>query len=183
MHACVVVSLLTGARTEELRALTWRHLDLEGDLNGMPPKPLSIQLWPFLRAGGETKTKRSRRTLELPELCIDALREHRCSGRLGGFGVDTPRELRHRFVALLSSSGVPIEDIAHLVDHASTNVTEKGYRKELQPVLSLERRQWMRCSAVPSNWSVRLESCGRRGADRVWPTGQPIQRQRGQKCA
>ena len=31
MHAYVVVSLLTGARTEELRALTWSHLDLEGD--------------------------------------------------------------------------------------------------------------------------------------------------------
>ena len=29
------------------------------------------------RAGGETKTKRSRRTLELPALCVDALREHR----------------------------------------------------------------------------------------------------------
>ena len=34
MHAYVVVSLLTGARTEELRALTWSHLDLEGDARG-----------------------------------------------------------------------------------------------------------------------------------------------------
>ena len=30
MRAYVVVSLLTGARTEELRALTWTHVDLEG---------------------------------------------------------------------------------------------------------------------------------------------------------
>lgn len=37
----------------------------------------------------------------------------------------TPRELRHSFVSLLSSTGVPIEDIAHLVGHASTSVTEK----------------------------------------------------------
>ena len=77
MHAYVVVSLLTGARTEELRALTWSHLDLEGDASGLPPTPPSIQLWRSVRAGGETKTKRSRRTLELPALCIDALREHR----------------------------------------------------------------------------------------------------------
>jgi integrase len=77
MHAYVVVSLLTGARTEELRALTWSHLDLEGDMSGMPPTPPSIQLWRSVRAGGETKTKRSRRTLELPTLCVDALREHR----------------------------------------------------------------------------------------------------------
>jgi hypothetical protein len=34
--------------------------------------------------------------------------------------------------SLLSSSGVAIEDIAHLVGHASTNVTEKVYRKELR---------------------------------------------------
>jgi integrase len=32
------VSLLTGARTEELGALTWSHVDLEGE-------PPSVQLW------------------------------------------------------------------------------------------------------------------------------------------
>jgi hypothetical protein len=47
----------------------------------------------------------------------------------------TPRELRHRFVSLLSSAGIPIEDIAHLVGHANTRTTEKVYRKELRPVL------------------------------------------------
>jgi integrase len=48
----------------------------------------------------------------------------------------TPRELRHSFVSLLSSSGMPIEDIAHLVGHANTRVTELVYRKELRPVLT-----------------------------------------------
>jgi integrase len=48
----------------------------------------------------------------------------------------TPRELRHSFVSLLSSSGMPIEEIAHLVGHANTRVTELVYRKELRPVLS-----------------------------------------------
>ena len=38
----------------------------------------------------------------------------------------TPRELRHSFVSLLSSSGVPIEDIAHLVGHASTKRHREG---------------------------------------------------------
>jgi integrase len=133
MHASW--SQLTGARTEELRALTWSHLDLEGDLSGMPPKPLSIQLWPFLRAGGETKTKRSRRTLELPEVCIVALREHRCSGRLGGFGADTPR-ITAQFRRPALQLRCAVVDIAHLVGHSSTNVTEKIYRKEQRPVLS-----------------------------------------------
>jgi len=48
----------------------------------------------------------------------------------------TPRELRHSFVSLLSSAGVSIEDISHLVGHASTRVTEVVYRKELRPVLT-----------------------------------------------
>ena len=47
-----------------------------------------------------------------------------------------PRELRHSFVSLLSSSGLHIEDISHLVGHASTRVTEQVYRKELRPMLT-----------------------------------------------
>jgi hypothetical protein len=48
----------------------------------------------------------------------------------------TPRELRHSFVSLLSNSGMPIEDIAHLVGHANTRVAELVYRKELRPALT-----------------------------------------------
>lgn len=170
MHAYVVVSLLTGARTEELRALTWDHLDLDGD-------PPSIEVWRSVRRGGETKTPRSRRTLELPDRARDALRTHRqlqrearlkagsawtdhelvfCTSHgteldaanvrrsfravAQAAGLDsgtwTPRELRHSFVSLLSSSGMPIEDIAHLVGHANTRTTEKVYRKELRPLLT-----------------------------------------------
>ena len=46
----------------------------------------------------------------------------------------TPRELRHSFVSLLSSSGMPIEDIAHPVGHPNTRVTELVYRKEAEVV-------------------------------------------------
>ena len=31
LHAYVVLSLLTGARTEEVRALRWEHVDLTGN--------------------------------------------------------------------------------------------------------------------------------------------------------
>jgi len=170
MHAYIVVSLLTGARTEELRALTWSHVDLDGE-------PPSVQLWRSVREGGDTKTRLSRRTLELPNECIAALRAHRrwqTQSRLRSaarwpdndlvfttqFGTPldaanvrrafrqvaeqpglqaeewTPRELRHSFVSLLSSAGIPIEDIAHLAGHANTRTTEKVYRKDLRPVLT-----------------------------------------------
>jgi integrase len=48
----------------------------------------------------------------------------------------TLRELRHSFVSLPSSSGVPIEDISRLVGHVSTNVTEKVHRHDLRPVMT-----------------------------------------------
>jgi integrase len=171
MNAYVVVSLLIGARTEELRALTWSRVNLDGS-------PPTIELWRSVRAHGDTKTSKSRRTLELPARCVEALTKHRYlvetqsaeSGRqleeydlvfstattgspldpanvrrafrrvVAAAGMDpkswTPRELRHSFVSLLSSSGMPIEDIAHPVGHANTRVTELVYRKELRPVLT-----------------------------------------------
>jgi integrase len=70
LYAYIVVSLLTGARTEELRALTWSHVDLDA------ASPV-IMVWSSVRAGGDTKTRKSRRTLELPQRAADALRVHR----------------------------------------------------------------------------------------------------------
>lgn len=64
MHAYIMLSILIGARTEELRALTWDHVDLEGDPDASPPVPPSIMVWRSVRAGGETKTRKSRRTLD-----------------------------------------------------------------------------------------------------------------------
>ena len=48
----------------------------------------------------------------------------------------TPRELRHSFVCLMSTFGVPVEEIARLAGHASARTTEVVYRRELRPVLT-----------------------------------------------
>ncbi|MER6810899.1 site-specific integrase [Spirillospora sp. NPDC000708] len=77
MYAYIVLSLLIGARTEELRALTWTHVDLDGRPEAEPPVPPSIRVWRSVRAGGKTKTKKSRRTLALPKRCVEALRFQR----------------------------------------------------------------------------------------------------------
>ncbi|GAA5036777.1 site-specific integrase [Actinopolymorpha pittospori] len=76
LHAYVVLALLTGARTEELRALTWDHVDLVGDPTSVPPIPPSLAVWRSVRAGGDTKTRRSRRTLGLPRRCVAVLQAH-----------------------------------------------------------------------------------------------------------
>jgi integrase len=76
MHAYIVVSLLTGARTEELRALTWDHVHLKGDPDAVPPIPPYIAVWRSVRTGGDTKTRKSRRTLALPARCVEVLWQH-----------------------------------------------------------------------------------------------------------
>ncbi|MEU9843230.1 tyrosine-type recombinase/integrase [Actinomadura sp. NPDC048032] len=77
LDAYVVLSLLVGARTEELRALTWAHVDLVGKPDAEPPVPPTVMVWRSVRAGGDTKTRKSRRTLALPARCVEALRAHR----------------------------------------------------------------------------------------------------------
>ena len=42
----------------------------------------------------------------------------------------------HSFVSLMSSSGVPVEEIARLAGHSNTRTTEVVYRRELRPVLT-----------------------------------------------
>ena len=47
----------------------------------------------------------------------------------------TPRELRHSFVSVLSDAGIPVKQIAQLVGHSGTTVTELVYRHQLRPVI------------------------------------------------
>ena len=74
MHAYIVLSLLAGIRTEEARALRWSHVDLDGDPEARPPVPPHVAVWRSVRAHGETRTERSRRTLGLPAAAVQALR-------------------------------------------------------------------------------------------------------------
>jgi integrase len=48
----------------------------------------------------------------------------------------TPRELRHTFVSPRSANNVSLEDIARLVGHSGTKVTERVYRHEIRPSLT-----------------------------------------------
>jgi len=75
MHAYIVLSLTTGLRTEEIRALRWDHVDLKGDPGTDPPTPPHVFVWRSVRGHGDTKTEKSRRSLELPQVAVEALRD------------------------------------------------------------------------------------------------------------
>ena len=68
LFAYVVVSLLAGVRTEEARALTWAEVDLDAG---------TVAVYRSVRAKCDTKTRRSRRVLQLPNKAVEALKEHR----------------------------------------------------------------------------------------------------------
>ncbi|MDQ2874132.1 MAG: site-specific integrase [Actinomycetota bacterium] len=68
LSAYVVLSLLTGVRTEEARALHWSEIDLEAG---------TVAVYRSVRAKGDTKTRRSRRVLKIPRQVAAALKAHR----------------------------------------------------------------------------------------------------------
>jgi integrase len=56
--------------------------------------------------------------------CRRVRREFKAACRAAKLGEQwTPRELRHSFVSLMSSSGVPVEEIARLAGHSNTRTT------------------------------------------------------------
>ena len=84
LEAYVILSLLSGVRTEEARALRWDHVVawVSGQWvpvldAGFDHEQVAVFVWRAERAGGDTKTPGSRRTLALPHKCVETLREHR----------------------------------------------------------------------------------------------------------
>ncbi|GII96875.1 site-specific integrase [Sinosporangium siamense] len=79
----IILSLMTGARTEELRKLSWSHVvafDAEREVwlpvteTGWNHTDYAVYVWRSVRQGGDTKTAKSRRTLKLPQHAVEALR-------------------------------------------------------------------------------------------------------------
>jgi integrase len=80
IYAYVMLSLGTGVRTEEARALRWEHVDF-GDPDTRPPRPASVAVWRSVRARADTKTRKSRRTLALPQPAATALQSLHAASR------------------------------------------------------------------------------------------------------
>jgi integrase len=70
LYAYIVVSLLSGIRTEETRALRWDQVHLDEGPEAVP----HVDVWRSVRASGDTKTPKSRRSLQLPAVAVEALK-------------------------------------------------------------------------------------------------------------
>ena len=134
LNAYFVVSLMTGIRTEEARELRWDHVvawvpktEHEGAWQpvtevGFDHKRFAVYVWRSVRATGDTKTKKSRRTLELPELAADALRKHHTQQaedkRKAG------KTWQENDLVFCSQLGTPLD--SHNVRRTFRNITKKA---------------------------------------------------------
>ena len=133
-----------------------------------------VHVWRSASKSGDTKTPKSKRSLELPKRAIAALaahmqrqaKERRAAGgawhdnnlvfchengdpytsdqlnwrfskmtRRAGIGRWHAHEGRHTAVSIMSSNGVPIQEISDTVGHKSTHVTETVYRHVIVPAI------------------------------------------------
>lgn len=133
MRAYIVLSLLTGARTEELRALTWDHVYLEGDPRTNPPIPPYVAVWRSERAGGDTKTLKSRRTLALPGRCVDALHKHRA--QQDSERAAAGKRWREYGLVFASTVGTPL-DPSHV---------RRDFRKAIREATGVDPAKWPPC--------------------------------------
>jgi integrase len=163
LQALFVISITLGLRPGELRKLTWDHIDLDRGV---------VHVWRSASKSGDTKTPKSKRSLELPKRAVAALTVHKARQakerqkageawqdndlvfchengapytsdqlnwrfskmtRRAGIGRWHAHEGRHTAVSIMSSNGVPIQEISDTVGHKSTHVTETVYRHVIVP--------------------------------------------------
>jgi integrase len=127
LEAYITLSLLTGLRTEEARALCWDHVVAwVGDQwqpvtdVGFDHEQLAVFVWRSDRTGGDTKTPKSRRTLALAHKCSVALREQKI--RQAAEQLAGGRLWQDHNLVFASTIGTPLDD--HNVRRQFRKITE-----------------------------------------------------------
>ena len=153
--------LLLGLRPGEAAALGWGDVDQDAGVLHV----VRARRWtPRGYEVGPTKTRRSARVVKMPPRLVtafcalerattpdDALvfstpagrllepsaMNHRLARLCAKAGIErvTPYELRHSAASLLSDAGVPIETLADLLGHTSTQMLEAVYRHRVRKVV------------------------------------------------
>lgn len=144
LHAYIVLSLLIGARTEELRPLTWDHVDLDGNAAVTPPVMRSISVYRSVRDGGDTKTRKSRRSLAMPMRCVVALRLHRIRQQAVKERAQERAQERHRW-----GKGKPWQE------NGLVFASEVGTELDAHNVRRMFRKVVKAAGLVPEEWTPR----------------------------
>ena len=165
LEALFVVSITLGLRPGELRKLAWDHVDLNGGVvhvwrsasktgDTKTPKSKRSLILPK-RAITALKAHKARQDRERREageawnasnlvFCHENGTMYTSEAlnwrfskmtRKAGIGHWHAHEGRHTAVSIMSSNGVPIQEISDTVGHKSTHVTETVYRHVIVPAI------------------------------------------------
>jgi integrase len=165
LEALFVLSITLGLRPGELRALTWDHVDLDRGVihvwrstrrDGDTKTPSSRRSLVLPRRAIDVlQAHRTRQAAERvaageawhdsrlvfchedgQQYSSDALNwRFSKMTRRAGIGHWHAHEGRHTAVSIMSTNGVPIQDISDTVGHKSTYVTEMVYRHVIVPAI------------------------------------------------
>lgn len=129
LEAYITLSLLAGLRTEEARALRWDHVVSWAGGQWQPVtearldhEQLAVFVWRSDRAGGDTKTPRSRRTLALAHRCSAALRDQKI--RQAADRLAAGQLWQDHKLVFASTIGTPLDD--HNVRRQFRKITESA---------------------------------------------------------
>ena len=135
LGAYVILSLTTGIRTEEARALRWDHVSLDGDpaAGGIPPH---MAVWRSVRAGSDTKTER------VPaDLGTAAQRGRRC----GSCGSGKPRlGWRRASCGRITAWSSPAEQLSRWTTRTASSIAT--YSVSALAVVNRARPSFTECS-------------------------------------
>lgn len=133
----LAVALYTAARSGAVLELTWDRVDLAGGLidlgvapggKGRGIVPIADVLRPVLMEAWEART--SRYVVERGGKPVASVKTGvRAAARRAGLEGVTPHTLRHTAATWMAMAGIPMEQIARLMGHATYRVTEKVYAK------------------------------------------------------
>jgi integrase len=125
LEALWVLALSTGMRGGEALALEWRHVNLDaGTLNVNQTISINGTL-------GSPKSRNSVRTLHLPAMAVDAIRQHKCNNSfLFPSSAGTPMRY-HNFIKwhwqpLTQRAGIPYKNFHTCRHHVASTLLGKG---------------------------------------------------------
>jgi len=118
LGAYVILSLTTGIRTEEARALRWDHVDLDSDPDTRTPVPPSIAVWRSVRLHGDMKTEKSRRTTFVSVMSVSGVAVEEIA-RLAGHAIYRTTETiyRHELRPVITTGADVMDKIFTAAEH------------------------------------------------------------------
>jgi integrase len=163
LQALFIISITLGLRPGELRKLTWDHVDLDRGVvhvwrsasrSGDTKTPASKRSLELPKRAVVALTAHQARQVQERRAAGEAWHDNNLvfchengapytsdqlnwrfskMTRRAGIGRWHAHEGRHTAVSIMSSNGVPIQDISDTVGHKSTHVTETVYRHVIVP--------------------------------------------------